>query len=145
MPVTPYFSSSARVWDAIEWVFGIEDAGYSGWEIVADGSYRLDNADTIARIDEVIQSTRLGITVHAPYGDLNLATLNDPIWRESIRQICTCIEAASAWTDRVTIHPDTFLRQERSCPAGHGTSRRRRSGLSGGWHRIALSWPASRT
>jgi sugar phosphate isomerase/epimerase len=105
MSLTTYFSSSARVWDSIEWVFGIEDAGFSGWEIVADGSYRLDNADTVARIDEVIRSTRLGITVHAPYGDLNLATLNDPIWRESIRQICTCIEAAAAWTDRVTIHP----------------------------------------
>jgi sugar phosphate isomerase/epimerase len=43
--------------------------------------------------------------VHAPYGDLNLATLNDPIWHESVRQICTCIEAALAWTDRVTFHP----------------------------------------
>jgi sugar phosphate isomerase/epimerase len=43
--------------------------------------------------------------VHAPYGDLNLATLNDPIWRESIRQICTCITHASELTDRVTIHP----------------------------------------
>ena len=57
------------------------------------------------KIEEVIASTNLGITVHAPYGDLNLATLNDPIWRESIRQICTCIEHASKLTDRVTIHP----------------------------------------
>jgi sugar phosphate isomerase/epimerase len=105
MSVTPYFSSSARVWDSIEWVFSIEECGFAGWEIVADGSYRLDNPDTVSRIDEVIGSTRLGITVHAPYGDLNLATLNDPIWRESIRQVCTCIEAAAAWTDRVTLHP----------------------------------------
>jgi sugar phosphate isomerase/epimerase len=83
MPITLYFSSSARVWDSIEWVFSIEESGFAGWEIVADGSYRLDNPDTVSRIDEVIKSTRLGITVHAPYGDLNLATLNDPIWRES--------------------------------------------------------------
>ncbi len=62
-----------------------------------------------SKIEEVIASTHLGITVHAPYGDLNLATLNDPIWRESIRQICSCIESASEITDRVTIHPGTFL------------------------------------
>jgi sugar phosphate isomerase/epimerase len=58
-----------------------------------------------SKIEEVIASTHLGITVHAPYGDLNLATLNDPIWRESIKQICSCIESASEITDRVTIHP----------------------------------------
>ncbi len=101
----PYFSSSAKVWEDISWVYDIEDAGYSGWEIVGDGNYRLDNPACFSRIEEVIASTGLGVTVHAPYGDLNLATLNDPIWRESIRQICTCIEHASALTDRVTIHP----------------------------------------
>jgi|WetSurMetagenome_2_1015567.scaffolds.fasta_scaffold07922_3 sugar phosphate isomerase/epimerase len=105
MSIRPFFSSSAKVWDDIAWVYGIEEAGYSGWEIVADGNYRLDNPASFKKIEEVIASTKLGITVHAPYGDLNLATLNDPIWRESIRQIRTCIEHASKLTDRVTIHP----------------------------------------
>jgi sugar phosphate isomerase/epimerase len=105
MTIRPFFSSSAKVWDDITWVYGIEEAGYAGWEIVGDGNYRLDNAVCFQKIKEVIASTELGITVHAPYGDLNLATLNDPIWRESIRQICTCIEHASVLTDRVTIHP----------------------------------------
>lgn len=100
-----YFSSSSKVWDSIEWVFGIEDAGYQGWEIVADGNYRLDNPAHVKRIDEVLQSTHLKASVHAPYGDLNLATLNYPIWRESVKQVCTCVRQASAWTDRVTIHP----------------------------------------
>ena len=36
MSIRPYFSSSAKVWDSIEWVYGIEETGYSGWEIVAD-------------------------------------------------------------------------------------------------------------
>ena len=105
MSIRPFFSSSAKVWDDIAWVYGIEDAGYAGWEIVADGNYRLDNPACFKKIEDVIASTKLGITVHAPYGDLNLATLNDPIWHESIRQVCTCIEHASALTDRVTIHP----------------------------------------
>jgi len=105
MTLKPYFSSSAKVWEDISWVYGIEKAGYEGWEIVCDGNYRLDNPDCFSKIEDVITTTRLKVTVHAPYGDLNLATLNDPIWRESIRQICTCIEHASTLTDRVTIHP----------------------------------------
>jgi sugar phosphate isomerase/epimerase len=101
----PYFSSSSKVWDDISWVYGIEEAGYAGWEIVGDGNYQLTDPVCFSKIKEVIASTHLGITVHAPYGDLNLATLNDPIWRESIKQISSCIESASEITDRVTIHP----------------------------------------
>jgi sugar phosphate isomerase/epimerase len=105
MSIKPYFSSSSKVWDDIAWVYGIEDTGYEGWEISADGNYKLDNPVCLKKIEEVIASTHLGISVHAPFGDLNLATLNDPIWRESIRQICTCITHASRFTDRITIHP----------------------------------------
>lgn len=105
MKIRPFFSSSSKVWEDISWVHGIEGEGYLGWEIVADGNYRLDAPENVRRIDEAIASTGLSITVHAPYGDLNLATLNYPIWRESIRQVTTCIEKASTWTDTVTVHP----------------------------------------
>ena len=105
MRIRPFFSSSAKIWDDISWVYGIEEAGYAGWEIVCDGNYRLDKPELFKQVMEVIEGTNLGVTVHAPYGDLNLATLNDPIWHESIRQICVCIEHASQLTNRVTIHP----------------------------------------
>ena len=105
MSLAPYFSSSSKVWAARDWVFGIEEMGYTGWEIVADGNYRLDNPDNFAAIRENLESTGLLATVHAPYSDLNLASLNYPIWRESIRQICSCIHHAADLTDRVTIHP----------------------------------------
>ena len=105
MTVSPYFSSSAKVWDDIAWVYGIKDAGYPGWEIVADGNYRFEQPENLKKIKEVLAATGLRATVHAPYGDLNLATLNDPIWRESIRQIEVCIAGAADLTDRVTIHP----------------------------------------
>jgi len=101
----PYFSASSRVWESAEWVSHIEECGYGGWEVVADGQYRLDDPTHLSEVMEVLASTGLPATVHAPYGDLNLATLNYPIWRESVRQVCTCIEAASGFTDRVTIHP----------------------------------------
>jgi sugar phosphate isomerase/epimerase len=103
--LVPFFSSSARVWDEIGWISGIEEAGYKGWEIVADGRYRLDDPVTFARVRDAIGSTGLLITVHAPYADLNLATPNYPIWRESIRQVTACIASAAELTDRVTFHP----------------------------------------
>jgi len=103
--ITPYFSSSSKVWDSLDWVYGIKDAGYDGWEIVADGCYRLDDPANRKAVREVVESTGLGITVHAPYGDLNLATLNHPIWEESVSQISSCIEYAAEFTTRVTIHP----------------------------------------
>ena len=100
-----YFSSSAKVWDDISWVYGIEQAGYAGWEIVNDGNYRLENPECRKKVEDVLSTTHLGASVHAPYGDLNLATLNDPIWHESIRQIKSCIVHAAPLTDRVTVHP----------------------------------------
>ena len=41
MSLTPYFSSSSKVWESRDWIFGLEEIGYVGWEIVADGKYRL--------------------------------------------------------------------------------------------------------
>ena len=145
MTLRPYFSSSAKVWDDIQWVYGIEEAGYAGWEIVADGNYRLEKPDNLGKIKEVIASTRLGITVHAPYGDLNLATLNDPIWRESIRQIEVCIEQAGDLTDRVTIHPGTSPPQENSCQRRSGNSRKRPCAGSGSVRSSMACLPASKT
>jgi hypothetical protein len=43
MNIVPYFSSSSKIWDDIAWVPAIEDAGYSGWELMSDGNYQLDN------------------------------------------------------------------------------------------------------
>ena len=124
MTLRPYFSSSAKVWDDIRWVYDIEEAGYAGWEIVADGNYRFERPENLEKIKEVVASTRLGVTVHAPYGDLNLATLNDPIWRESIRQIEVCIEKAGDLTDRVTIHPGTLAGGQTPSPESLGTPER---------------------
>lgn len=105
MSLVPYFSASSKIWASREWVYGLEEIGYVGWEIVADGKYRLDNPENFAAVREILESTGLLATVHAPYSDLNLASLNYPIWRESIRQTCCCIQHAAELTDRVTFHP----------------------------------------
>ncbi|MDK2974878.1 MAG: hypothetical protein PWP08_1249 [Methanofollis sp.] len=105
MSAKPYFASSSKVWESPEWVFGIEEAGFPGWEISADGNYRLEKPANKQAIRDVLDSSGLAVTVHAPYTDLNPASINDPIWRESVRQICACIEHAADLTDRVTMHP----------------------------------------
>ena len=105
MTLVPFFSASSKVWEPGEWVYGIEKAGYRGWEVVADGRYSFDQPGSLAKVKELLSSTRLAATVHAPYSDLNLASMNHPIWRESIRQVCTCIDGAAGIADRVTIHP----------------------------------------
>ncbi len=105
MSIEFFFASSSKVWSSIEWVYEIEDAGYSGWEISADGNYRLDNPALYSKIKEVLETTALKASVHAPFADLNLASLNYPIYKESVRQLSECVHLASDITDKVTIHP----------------------------------------
>ncbi|MBN1431943.1 MAG: sugar phosphate isomerase/epimerase [Methanomicrobiaceae archaeon] len=100
-----YFASSAKVWSSIEWVYGIEETGYDGWEISAEGNFRLDNRESLNSIKEVLETTGLKATVHAPFSDLNLASFNYPIYKESIRQLCECIRFSSEITEYVTVHP----------------------------------------
>jgi sugar phosphate isomerase/epimerase len=105
MNLRPFFSSSRLIWDSTDWIHEIEKVGYVGWEIVADGKYRFDNEEAFREIREALESTHLQATVHAPYSDLNPASLNYPIWRESVKQICTCITRSAEITHLVTIHP----------------------------------------
>ena len=101
-----FFSASSRVWDTLEWVFGLEKMGYQGWEIVADGKYRFDQPDSFRQIRDLLEATTLRASVHAPYSDLNIASMNYPIWKESVRQVCACIEhAVDLNAERVTFHP----------------------------------------
>jgi sugar phosphate isomerase/epimerase len=105
MSIHPYFGSSAKVWDEINWIFGIEEAGFSGWEVCADGNYHFSRSDSYNSVIETLASTSLKVTVHAPYGDLNPAAINEPIWKETVHQISECIRKAAPITNRVTIHP----------------------------------------
>ena len=105
MSLVPYFSASSKVWEDRRWVFSLEGIGYRGWEVMADGASSFERPGIAKEVTEIAASTGLALSVHAPYSDLNLASLNHPIWRESVRQVKACIDAASRLTDRVTVHP----------------------------------------
>jgi sugar phosphate isomerase/epimerase len=105
MSLSPFFSASSKVWEDRRWVFSLDEIGYEGWEVMADGSSTLEKPENVKEVAEIAASTGLAISVHAPYSDLNLASLNYPIWRESVRQVIACIDGAAGLTDRVTVHP----------------------------------------
>lgn len=105
MNIRYYFGSSAKVWDDITWIYGIEEAGFDGWEVCADGNYHFGRAGCYEKVVQTLETTNLKTTVHAPYGDLNPAAINEPIWRETVTQLTECIRLASNITDRVTMHP----------------------------------------
>ncbi|ABK14154.1 MAG: sugar phosphate isomerase/epimerase [Methanothrix sp.] len=98
------FSSSALVDRPFDWAYQLEDLGYTGWEIVCEGMQRLteDNVDEARRIAE---TTDLVITLHLPYSDLNLASVNQPIWEESVRQMKSCLTLAADFTELAVVHP----------------------------------------
>ncbi len=100
-----YFASSSKVWEDPAWVSEIPAVGFDGWEISADGNYRLDKPDTFAAVKKTIRDTGLDVSVHAPFSDLNPASINMPIWEETVKQLAVTIECAAEIADTVVIHP----------------------------------------
>ncbi len=105
MSLLPSFSASSKAWEEKGWVFSLEEIGFRGWEVMADGACSFEREENIREVSEIAGSTGLTLSVHAPYSDLNLASLNHPVWRESVRQVLACIDGAAGLTDRVTVHP----------------------------------------
>jgi sugar phosphate isomerase/epimerase len=98
------FSSSALVDRPFDWAYQLEELGYSGWEIVNEGRQRL-SVETFPLAKEIVETTSLVITVHLPYSDLNLASMNQPIWEETVRQMKECISLASEFCPLAVVHP----------------------------------------
>ena len=96
-----YFASSSKVWEDPAWVSGIADAGFDGWEISADGNYRLDNEATFAAVRRTMEESGLPVSVHAPFSDLNPASINLPIWGETVNQLEVTIARAAEIADMV--------------------------------------------
>lgn len=87
-----------------DWAYDLEDMGFTGWEIVNEGKQRL-NEDTMRVVREIAESTMLELSVHISFSDLNLASVNEPIWRESLRQMLLCVDRAAEFTKILTLHP----------------------------------------
>jgi sugar phosphate isomerase/epimerase len=98
------FSSSKMVDRPFDWAYQLEDLGYTGWEIVNEGRQRL-TAENLAEAKQIAETTDLVITIHLPYSDLNLASMNQPIWEETVRQMKACLSLASDFARLAVVHP----------------------------------------
>jgi len=98
------FSSLALVNNPFDWAYGLEEVGFTGWEVVSEGKQQL-NDSTLSQIRNIIETTDLVLTLHLPFSDLNLGSLNHPIWNESIRQMTKCLERASDLLSLLWVHP----------------------------------------
>ena len=98
------FSSMCVTDDPFGWAHDLEDMGFSGWEVVCEGKQAIDDSN-IKKMREVCETTDLLVTIHLPFSDLNLASLNQPIWDETLRQLTSCISLASEFADLMVVHP----------------------------------------
>ena len=98
------FSSLALVNDPFEWAYRLEGLGFTGWEIVSEGRQTLTD-ETMKKVVDIIETTNLQLSLHLPFSDLNLASLNPYIWQETVRQQMEYLERASSFIKIAVVHP----------------------------------------
>lgn len=77
---------------------------FKAWEIVAEGMHALPEIQNELR--ELKPSYDIELAVHAPFSDLNCASLNTRAREEALTQVSEAISIASALgMDMVTLHP----------------------------------------
>jgi sugar phosphate isomerase/epimerase len=102
------FSSVDMIRNPVEWMYSLEDAGFQGWEIVAEGPQKVEG-EFKTRLKELYETTNLVLSLHAPLSDINIASVNEPMWAEGIRQIKESIEDAYEFIDDIcVVHPGFF-------------------------------------
>ncbi len=102
------FSSVDATSNPVEWMYRLEDAGFQGWEIVGEGLQNVEG-EFKARVKEIYETTNLVLSLHAPLSDISIASVNERIWEESIRQIKECIENTYEFIDDIcVVHPGVF-------------------------------------
>jgi len=102
------FSSVDATRNPLEWIYRLETAGFQGWEIIDEGLQKVEG-ELKARITEIHETTKLVLSLHAPLSDINIASVNEPIWEESIRQVKESIEHTYEFIDDIcVVHPGFF-------------------------------------
>ncbi|MHC1593169.1 MAG: sugar phosphate isomerase/epimerase family protein [Methermicoccaceae archaeon] len=87
-----------------QWAHGLKEMGFSAWEYVADGDDAL-SPERLSLLQSVKDSTQLTITVHAPFSDLNFASLRAGVWELSIQSVVDTMKALSDISEMITVHP----------------------------------------
>jgi sugar phosphate isomerase/epimerase len=102
------FSSVDATANPLDWIYRLEDAGFQGWELVDEGLQHVEGA-LKERVKELHETTNLVLSLHAPLSDINIASVNEPIWEESLRQVKQSIESTYEFIEDIcVVHPGFF-------------------------------------
>ncbi|NMC75848.1 MAG: sugar phosphate isomerase/epimerase [Candidatus Methanofastidiosa archaeon] len=87
---------------ALSWA---EENNFGLLEIVSENNHAIDE-ETLPAIKEILASYKLNYTVHSPFSDINISSLNKSIRRESIHQVKYSIFAVHEIGGKIlTFHP----------------------------------------
>lgn len=107
MKIKISFSSIDMLSSPKEWMYRLEEEGFQGWEIIDEGSQRLEG-EFKEKVKEIYETTNLKLSLHAPFSDLNIASLNERIWEESIKQIRGSISEIHELIEICVVHPGNY-------------------------------------
>ena len=108
MNVKISFSSVDATKQPLEWIYRLEDAGFQGWEIVDEGLQKVEG-ELKERVRELHGTTNLVLSLHTPLSDINIASVNERMWEESLRQVKESIENTYEFIDDIcVVHPGFF-------------------------------------
>lgn len=96
--------SSMALWryDPKEAVMRVPELGFTSWEIMLEGRHMQKD---YTEVKELADSYEIKLFVHAPFSDLNIASLNERIRRETLAQIFNAIEIADFLESQIiTLH-----------------------------------------
>ena len=80
----------------------VSELGFSAWEIMIEGGHFQKD---YTEVKELADSYGIELFVHAPFSDLNIASLNEGIRRETLSQVFRAIETADFLESRlITFH-----------------------------------------
>jgi sugar phosphate isomerase/epimerase len=102
------FSSVDATKSPLDWIYRLEDAGFQGWEIVDEGLQKMEG-ELKERVRELHKTTNLIFSLHTPLSDINIASVNERMREESLRQVKESIENTYEFIDDIcVVHPGFF-------------------------------------
>lgn len=86
-----------------DWAYRVAET-FRHWEIFSEAEHSVPGREAVYR--ELLGTTGMTCSVHAPICDLNVAALSDRLLDASVKETCaTVIAAAEIGAQTVTIHP----------------------------------------
>lgn len=76
---------------------------FDGWEFLCEKEHGWDKREEIR---DVLSTTDMEIQIHAPFNDINIASMNPRVRRAAVDEIVKCFDMANMLdVEKVTVHP----------------------------------------